>query len=125
MLSRSLLSIALAAAVLPASEASAQSSTIRVEPRPYYGAVVTVEQGVRVWRPLPPTSHMIINPTGSPVHVNVTDVRETVNHQHSGLGSAGSVPSHAYGRATSGAPAYFVGRRPFHHRPHRPGGVRP
>lgn len=39
--------------------------TTRIETRPYYGAVVTIEHGVRVYRPIPPTTHMIINPGGS------------------------------------------------------------
>lgn len=38
--------------------------TTRIETRPYYGAVVTIENGVRVYRPVPPTTHMIINPDG-------------------------------------------------------------
>ena len=75
---RPLLVAALLATLGSATSASAESSTIRIEPRPYYGAVVTLEQGVRVWRPLPPTRHMIINPTGAPVSVNLTDVRETI-----------------------------------------------
>ena len=39
--------------------------TTRIETRPYYGAVVTIEQGVRVYRPVPPTTHLIINPDGA------------------------------------------------------------
>lgn len=64
-------SIATATAVLgvlvaaPALADGTQSSTIRIEPRPYYGAVVTIESGVRVFRPLPPTRHMIINPNNA------------------------------------------------------------
>ena len=66
-------------ATVLAIPAHAQSSTIRIEPRPYYGATVTVEQGVRVWRPLPPVSHMIINPNNAtPLNLNLADVRETV-----------------------------------------------
>lgn len=41
-----------------------QSHTTRIEPRAYYGAVVTMEAGVRVFRPLPPDRHVIINPGG-------------------------------------------------------------
>jgi len=53
--------------------ALAQSAhTTRIETRPYYGAVVTIENGVRVWRPLPPTTHMIINPDGAtPLSIGV------------------------------------------------------
>lgn len=45
--------------------------TTRIEPRPVYGATVTVEHGVRVWRPIPPTTHFIINPDKAPVVLSV------------------------------------------------------
>lgn len=52
-------------AVSGASAALAQGAqTTRIETRPYYGAVVTIENGVRVYRPVPPTTHLIINPDG-------------------------------------------------------------
>lgn len=41
-----------------------EAHTTRIETRPYYGAVVSIENGVRVWRPVPPTTHLIINPDG-------------------------------------------------------------
>ncbi|MEL7049727.1 MAG: hypothetical protein AAFO75_12370 [Pseudomonadota bacterium] len=44
--------------------AVAEGSTTRIEPRPYGGAIVTLEHGVRVYRPLPPTKRVIINPNG-------------------------------------------------------------
>jgi hypothetical protein len=47
--------------VASASAALAQQTT-RIETRPYYGAVVTIEHGVRVYRPVPATRHMIIDP---------------------------------------------------------------
>ncbi|MBI1651126.1 hypothetical protein [Hyphomicrobium sulfonivorans] len=55
------------------SQASAQQAhTTRIETRPYYGAVVTIEHGVRVYRPVPPTRHLIINPDGAAaVELNV------------------------------------------------------
>jgi hypothetical protein len=53
----------LVAAAVPAL--AEQPHTTRIEPRPYYGAVVTIEQGVRVFRPVPPTTHLIINPDGA------------------------------------------------------------
>jgi hypothetical protein len=99
--------LALAIAAAATVPAFAQSQTIRIEPRPYYGAVVTMEQGVRVWRPLPPTSHMIINPTGSPVNLNIADVRENItshNYVHT------TPQSPAYGPAHTSAPAYLLGR---------------
>lgn len=63
MISRSV-SISLAALAfltLGVTSASAQYTT-RIEPRPFYGATVTLEEGVRVIRPLPPERHVIINP---------------------------------------------------------------
>lgn len=49
-----------------------EAHTTRIETRPYYGAVVTIENGVRVWRPVPPTTHMIINPDGlTPLAIGV------------------------------------------------------
>ncbi len=54
--------IAAAASALPAL--AQQAHTTRIETRPYYGAIVTVEHGVRVYRPVPATDHLIINPDG-------------------------------------------------------------
>jgi hypothetical protein len=52
--------------------AAADAVTTRIETRPYYGAIVTVEQGVRVWRALPPHDRIIINPQGqTPVTIGV------------------------------------------------------
>ncbi len=71
--------IAIAAALVGSSVlagSAASQETIRIETRPYYGAVVTIESGVRVFRPLPRTSKVIINPHGQAnVAVNVNDSR--------------------------------------------------
>ena len=49
-------------------------STTRIEPRPFYGATVTMEAGVRVFRPLPPHDRVIINPNNAtPLTLNVGD----------------------------------------------------
>lgn len=74
--------IALGIAVLVGAGSSgvlAQSSTIRIEPRPVYGATVTIEEGVRVFRPLPPDKYVIVNPNGTPVNLGIsqTNVTET------------------------------------------------
>lgn len=51
-----------------------EAHTTRIETRPYYGAVVTLENGVRVYRPVPPTTHMIINPDAvTPLGINIYD----------------------------------------------------
>jgi hypothetical protein len=67
--------ILLATAVAVASSLPAmaqQPYTTRIETRPYYGAVVTIEHGVRVYRPVPPTQHLIVNPDGvTPLEVHV------------------------------------------------------
>jgi hypothetical protein len=53
------------------SFASAQDAYLtRIETRPFYGATVTIEEGVRVFRPLPPTRQMIINPSQGPLHLS-------------------------------------------------------
>ena len=63
----------LALAALPAS---AESYTTRIEPRPFYGATVTLEEGVRVFRPLPRHDRIIINPgNATPLNVEVGDTR--------------------------------------------------
>lgn len=56
---------AFAAATVSAQSAFAQGYTTRIETRPFYGATVTLEEGVRVIRPLPPERHVIINPEGA------------------------------------------------------------
>jgi hypothetical protein len=47
-----------------ASAALADAVTTRIETRPFYGATVTLEEGVRVFRPLPSHDRVIINPGG-------------------------------------------------------------
>lgn len=77
MFGRKMLWIALAMiATLPMSRrAAAESFTTRIEPRPFYGAVVTLEEGVRVIRPLPPERQVIINPNGTPLSLGFNDTR--------------------------------------------------
>jgi hypothetical protein len=45
--------------------------TTRIETRPVYGATVTIEHGVRVYRPIPPTEHLIVNPDRAPLLLSV------------------------------------------------------
>ena len=67
--------LAVLALVTTASGALAQQTT-RIETRPYYGAVVTIEHGVRVYRPVPPTTHLIVNPDGAtPLEINIGGAR--------------------------------------------------
>lgn len=118
------------AAVMAAAPAAAQSYTTRIETRPFYGAVVTLEEGVRVFRPLPPERQVIINPGGqTPLSLgfnetNVYEHRNVYNHNsrdgasyrsgRTGGGVYGYVPGYGrgYGRShgngqsgVSGTPA--------------------
>lgn len=68
--------LAFAALALPAHAEDAY--TTRIEPRAFYGATVTIEAGVRVFRPLPPTRHVIVNPNGeTPLNLSLNDTRVT------------------------------------------------
>lgn len=81
-----------------------QAQTTRIETRPFYGATVTIESGVRVFRGLPPTRHMIINPHGqTPLHLGIEDTRiyeksESHNHYYDH-----SRAQPVYGRGFAGA----------------------
>lgn len=98
------------AAVIASATASAQSYTTRIETRPFYGAVVTLEEGVRVFRPLPPERQVIINPGGqTPLSLgfnetNVYEHRNVYNHSseesssYRSGGSSGSYYGFAPGR---------------------------
>jgi hypothetical protein len=65
-----LAALSLAAGAVPSS---AEPVTTRIEPRPFYGATVTIEHGVRVIRPLPPHDRVIINPNATPMQLNIGD----------------------------------------------------
>ena len=57
------------------------ASTIRVEPNGYYGAVVTVEAGVRVFRPLPPHRLVVMSPEGTPVNLSINETEKRTYHE--------------------------------------------
>src|SRR5262245_55291654 len=110
-----------AALILLATPALAESeaSTVRIDPRAYYGAVVTLEQGVRVWRPLPPTRHMIINPDDpTPLNLSLADVRETITSNNY-VQAPPEAPAAlvAPNADVYGVPGFFPGRN-FHNRRH-------
>jgi hypothetical protein len=73
---RSSLFAMFAAAVSVPPAVAAESTTIRIEPRPYYGATVTIEHGVRVYRPLPTVKQVIINPNQTPLSLSYAEVTE-------------------------------------------------
>ncbi len=71
--------------------------TTRIEPRPVYGATVTIEEGVRVFRPLPPERHVIINPgNATPLHLGFNETR--VTEHHSSVSSNVHEHRHSYSR---------------------------
>ncbi|MEM5582890.1 MULTISPECIES: hypothetical protein [unclassified Roseibium] len=58
--------------------AQAESGTVRILHDEAYGAIVTKEAGVLVFRGLPPTRKVIVNPDGkTPLELKQTEVRET------------------------------------------------
>lgn len=70
--------LAAAAAFLVIGTAGAlahdDAHTTRIEPSNAYGATVTIEEGVRVFRPLPSERHVIVNPGGrTPLSLNYYD----------------------------------------------------
>jgi hypothetical protein len=73
------LAVAAGAFICPA-QAQQDASTTRIEPRPIYGAVVTIEHGVRVYRPVPPTTRLIVNPEGVPMMLNIGDPAGTYGY---------------------------------------------
>jgi uncharacterized membrane protein YgcG len=101
-----LLTIAGSATAAVAGEAE----TIRIEPRPFYGATVTLEAGVRVYRPLPPTRRVIVNPGGStPLNLSFKDVR--IVDERSGEPAAASASASASASSGgSGVGGYYVPR---------------
>ncbi len=94
---------AAALAALLSTPVAAQGSTTRIEPRPFYGATVTIEEGVRVFRPLPPERHVIINPNNTPLNLSISDTTVTQNstsvsrsdntHRHYGKHRRHFIPS--------------------------------
>lgn len=124
--------LALGAVPVFAGAAFAESYTTRIEPRAYYGATVTIEEGVRVFRPLPPVRHVIVNPNGAtPLSLSYNDTRvyeESHNYNYnsfegvsgrrygtSGFGNFG-FRGHGHGGKPKGhGGAGFLGGKKHHH----------
>jgi len=107
-----LASIIAVSTLVAATAASAQSGTTRIEPRPFYGATVTLEEGVRVFRPLPPTRHVIVNPgSRTPLNLSINETR-TVEHSYNYHYVEGQG---ATGYARVGAPGLLAPRRAGSH----------
>lgn len=98
---------------LPSFAQAGDAKTTRIETRQFYGATVTLEEGVRVFRALPPHDRVIINPGGrAPVSLSYEE-----NH-HYGYAPRGvengQVP------VVAGAPVYGVPHTGLARRPHTP-----
>ncbi|WP_334146377.1 hypothetical protein [Hyphomicrobium sp.] len=71
-MTRTLAASAVALLLTIASAAAEEPTTTRILPYNIYGATVTVEHGVRVFRPLPADGHVIVNPGNrTPMSLNV------------------------------------------------------
>ncbi|WFE90818.1 hypothetical protein K1718_05590 [Roseibium porphyridii] len=67
-----------ALAAVSSTAVLAESGTVRILHDEPYGAIVTKEAGVLVFRALPPTRKVVVNPGGkTPLELKHTDVRET------------------------------------------------
>jgi hypothetical protein len=113
---------ALALLLVGAGAADAASLT-RIETRPFYGATVTIEEGVRVFRPLPPHAHIIINPDGkTPLNLTFEERNITVNqHLYSVEGEPGD-DGLRYGGSFGYIPGRFEGHRGDRNKRGRAGG---
>lgn len=108
---------AVAAFCLPAM--AEQAYTTRIEPRAFYGATVTMEEGVRVFRPLPPHRQVIVNPGNVPLNLGFNDTRVTqrsVNHNYNYGGGFGH--GSVYGGFNSGGKRVYTGPAPAPLRPY-------
>src|SRR5262245_9367499 len=103
-----------ATAVLSVLPAVADDSyTTRIEPRNVYGATVTIEEGVRVFRPLPSERQVIVNPGGmTPLTLGFfeTRIKEESTNNNNFYDNSDTSPYVGDGCCWGGP---FVGRRPF------------
>jgi hypothetical protein len=107
--------IAAGAAVAMTAPAAADPVTTRIETRPFYGAVVTLEHGVRVFRPLPRHDRVIINPGGkTPLSLGYAESYNYSYNQYSG--AEGGAPVPYYGPEYYGGFDNVVPHRRFHRR---------
>lgn len=103
------LAVLAAGVVVGDGAAAGQASTTRIEPRPFYGAVITLEEGVRVFRPLPRLRHMIINPGHrTPLNLTIEERREVSRNYHYYQGGGGESGA-STGGASGGLPYGFGG----------------
>lgn len=74
--------------------------TIRIEPRPVYGATITLEEGVRVFRALPPERRVIVNPGNAPISLGFNET--TINERRTVYNHFAGAPGSYGGRYYSG-----------------------
>ena len=99
---------------IAAPAALAEAVTTRIETRPFYGATVTLEEGVRVFRPLPRHDRVIINPGGmTPLSLSYSESRNYSFNEYVG----GGHPTGSYGPAYYGAAGNILPHRRHHRRP--------
>lgn len=108
------LGVALFAGVAVAgSVAAGDARTTRIEPRGFYGATVSIEAGVRVFRPLPRTTHVIINPNKTPLNLTIEESRhvyENSNFRGPQDNASHHAAPHHDNASLSGFPASFKHR---------------
>lgn len=124
-MSRVIAAIAAAAATVSSLPALAYDAyTTRIEPRGFYGATISIEEGVRVFRPLPPVRHVIVNPGGAtPLNLSISDVRveeNRTNYNYNYSEGGGAVYGGGYGIGGYGG---FGKKFHGHRKEPRPGGV--
>lgn len=133
LLAAGVLSATLVQAILADSRpALAEASTIRIETKAAYGATVTVEHGVRVYRPLPPHKYVVINPGGrTPLSLSLEESNSvSYNYDRSASHSHVSSEERGSGDSSSVLPNVDAPRRHRHggavrgphHRDHHKGG---
>ena len=102
------------AAMLGLSMPAAAGELIRIEPRPFYGATVTIERGIRIFRPLPAPSRVIINSGGVPLSLSIVEAPsfdESSGRGLAGLPFDGGDIHHNYGSPPLALPLGFGGRK--------------
>jgi len=109
--------------LIPAAAFAQSATTTRIETRPFYGATVTLEEGVRVFRPLPPHERVIINPNGAaPLSLGFEEKRSISHNYHYGDRADAGGPIYA-GSPVGGWVASGHGHK-GHHRGHHRGSHR-
>jgi hypothetical protein len=100
------------ASVSPAGAYDNSAGLVRIEPRPYYGAVVSIENGVRVYRGLPTQQMTIINPDKTPISLSFN---RTIEHRTiEGVDGGASIIERDSPMYYGGFPGFggFVGTNP-------------